>query len=123
MLHPAIGDMQNLYGNGCNWIAEILSHLHKNLPHIQINHIYYTWVQWRQYWNKMNTWKIAFDENVFGGAEYCEGLPTTTPLALQNGLRGLIVAPCYPNIHDHVEPWMLENIKNSISVFKEARGA
>jgi hypothetical protein len=122
MLHPAIGDMANLYGNGCNWITEILDNLHDNLPNIQINHIYYTWVQWKQYWGKMNSWRNTFNENVFGGAEYCEGLPTSTPLALQNGLRGLIVAPCYPSIHDHVESWMLENIKNSISLFKESKG-
>lgn len=120
MLHPAIADM-GFYGNGCNWIEEILSELTRKIEDVKINHIYYTWIQWYQYWSKMNYWRSRFNENVFGGAEYAEGLPTTTPLAIQNGLRGQIIAPCYPEIHDKLEPWMLENIRIAQSAWMQSK--
>ena len=120
MLHPAIADM-GFYGNGCNWIEEILNELTRKIEGVKINHIYYTWIQWHQYWAKMNYWRSRFNENVFGGAEYAEGLPTTTPLAIQNGLRGQIIAPCYPEIHDNLEPWMLENISRAQAQWMQAK--
>lgn len=120
MLHPAIADM-GFYGNGCNWISDILAELTRKIEGVKINHIYYTWIQWTGYWQKMNHWRQLFDENVFGGAEYAEGLPVTTPTAIQNGLRGQIIAPCYPEIHDHLEPWMLENIRNAQNTWMSAR--
>lgn len=111
MLHPAIADMQGLYGNGCNFIPEILSELTRQILGVKINHIYYTWIQWQPYWGFMNFMKQRYNENVFGGSEYAEGIPTTTPYAIRNGLRGQIIAPCYPGVHDHgVEGWMLNNI-------------
>lgn len=122
MLHPAIADFGGLYGNGNKWIEDILAYLKTGIPDAKLNHIYFTWVQWERYWNKMNDWRARFDQNVFGGAEYAEGLPTTTPKAIENGLRGQILAPCYPNIHDHIEPWMLDKITNSINLFK-SKGA
>jgi len=111
MLHPAIADMPGLYGNGCNYISEILSELTRQIEGVKINHIYYTYIQWSQYWGSMNFLKERYNENVFGGAEYAEGIPTTTPYAIRNGLRGQILAPCYPGVHDHgVENWMLNHI-------------
>ncbi len=112
MLHPAIADF-GFYGNGNNWIEEILFELKTQLEPVNINHIYYTWIQWSQYWWIMNKWRDQFDEHVFGGAEYAEGLPMTTPAAIQNGLRGQIIAPCYPGIHDKLESWMVENIRTA----------
>ena len=111
MLHPAIADMTGLYGNGCNFIEEILAELTRSIADVKINHIYYTWIQWPQYWGYMSYLRDRFHENVFGGAEYAEGIPTTTPHAIANGLRGQIIAPCYPGVHDHgVEDWMLQHI-------------
>jgi hypothetical protein len=113
MLHPAIANFAGLYGNGNRWIESILLNLKTQLEPVTINHIYYTWIQWQPYWQVMNSWRERFDERVFGGAEYAEGLPITTPHAIQQGLRGQILAPCYPGIHDHVEPWMLDNIRTA----------
>lgn len=112
MLHPTIKDM-GFYGNGCNWIDEILYALTRQIPGVQVNHIYYTWIQWPMYWPLMNSYRAKYQENIFGGAEYAEGLPTTTPAAIGQGLRGQIIAPCYPGIHEHIEPWMIENIKTA----------
>lgn len=120
MLHPAIADM-GFYGNGCNWIQEILTELTRCIEGVKINHIYYTWIQWPQYWARMNYWRSRFNENVFGGAEYAEGLPNTTPLAIQNKLRGQIIAPCYPEIHDHLETWMLDNISNAQKLWMQSK--
>lgn len=112
MLHPAIADFQGLYGNGNKWIEDILYEFKRVLEPVTINHIFYTWIQWQQYWPVMERWHMLFNENQFGGAEYAEGLPITTPHAIQRGLRGQIISPCYPGIHDNgVEPYMLENIK------------
>jgi hypothetical protein len=120
-LHIAIGHF-SFYGNGNKWIEDILQLWTSELKPNKIIHIYYTWIQWGQFWSKINEWKTNFNEDVFGGAEYCEGLPTTTPIAINNGLRGQIVAPCYPGQHDHVEDWMCNNIRNSISLFKQTKG-
>ena len=121
MLHIAIAHFNNLYGNGCNWIEDILQAYVDNLPGVKINHIYYTWTQWEQYWKQMNSWRQRFNENVFGGAEYAEGLPQTTPRAIANGLRGQILAPCYPGLHDHIEQWMLDNIQASIATWNSSK--
>lgn len=117
MLHPAIANFAGLYGNGNKWIESILLNLKTQLEPVTINHIYYTWIQWQPYWQMMTSWRARFDERVFGGAEYAEGLPITTPHAIQQGLRGQILAPCYPGIHDHVEPWMLDNIRVAQSLW------
>jgi hypothetical protein len=120
MLHPAIADM-GLYGNGCNFIEEILSELTRKIEGVKINHIYYTWIQWQRYWGYMRYLSERFGENVFGGAEYAEGIPTTTPHAIANGLRGQIISPCYPGIHDHgVEAWMLNNITMGQNAWKQS---
>jgi hypothetical protein len=120
MLHPAIADM-GFYGNGCKWIPDILGELRRQIPGVTINHIYYTWIQWPQYWPIMNEFRERYKENVFGGAEYTEGLPVTAPIAIENGLRGQIVAPCYPGIHDHIEPWMLENLRVAQKQWEDSR--
>lgn len=119
-MHPAIADMK-YWGNGNCYIDQFLIELTKNIPQVKINHFYYTWVQWGTYWKKMSDWGNRFSENIFGGAEYAEGLPKTTPLAIQNGLRGQIMAPCYPTMHDHVETWMCDNIVASINLFKQKK--
>ena len=122
MLHPAIADFQGLYGNGCNWIEDILAEYTRKLEGVKINHIYYTWIQWNQYWARMGYWRAKFNENVFGGGEYAEGLPMTTPHAIQQGLRGQIISPCYPGIHDNgVEDWMLNNIRTAQSMWEQSR--
>lgn len=122
MLHPAIADFAGLYGNGNKWIEEILYELKRVLDPVKINHIYYTWIQWPQYWPLMNRWRMLYEENVFGGAEYSEGIPMTTPNAIAQGLRGQIISPCYPGIHDNgVEPWMVANIKNGMNMWLNSR--
>ena len=124
MLHPAIADMHKLYGNGCNFIEEILSELTRSIEGVKINHIYYTWIQWQAYWGYMSYLRERFNEDVFGGAEYAEGIPITTPHAIRNGLRGQIIAPCYPGIHDNgVEDWMIQYIEAGQKLWADAKRA
>ena len=111
MQHPAIADF-NLYGNGNQWIGQFLTAYRATFPEAQINQIYYTWVQWAGYWARMNFWRDTFKTNVWGGAEYCEGLVSSVPAAIANGLRGLLIGPCHPFTgHEHIEPWMVTAIK------------
>ena len=121
MLHPAIRDMGYFIGNGNSWIDELLFDLTTRVPGVRVNHIYYTWIQWPQYWPEMGACREKYHEHVFGGAEYAEGLPITTPPAIQQELRGQIIAPCYPGIHDHLEPWMLENIKIAQAAWERSK--
>jgi hypothetical protein len=121
MLHPVIADF-GFYGNGCNWIYEILTSIKLSLSPVKINHIFYTWIQWPAFWPAMQQLREAFQEDQFGGAEYAEGLKTTTPAAIEQGLRGHILAPCYPGVHDALEDWMLDAIKVSQSQWMASRG-
>jgi hypothetical protein len=120
MLHPVIADF-GYYGNGNNWIYEILLSLKLALSPIKISHIFYTWAQWPTYWEKMRYLRDAFDEDQFGGAEYTEGLKITTPAAIEQGLRGHILAPCYPGVHDKLEDWMLDNIRTAQAQWEASR--
>jgi hypothetical protein len=56
------------------------------------------------------------------GSQFCEGLAVNTVPAIKSGIRGLICGPLsLEDGHDkgHVEPWMVENFKNSIAAWKE----
>jgi hypothetical protein len=119
MAHPAIANF-DLYGNGCKFIPDVLHAYQTCLNPSTINHIYYTWIQWPMYWPLMNEWSIKYNENIFGGAEYTEGLATTTPAAIQQSLRGQIIAPCYPGSHQSVDAEMLSRIKAANALWESA---
>jgi hypothetical protein len=55
------------------------------------------------------------------GSQYCEGLAVNTDTAIEKGIRGFITGPL--SIEDghsqsKVEPWMVENIRNSLAEWK-----
>ena len=116
MLHPAF--TTNMYSGG-QWIEDVLQ-AYSTLTD-NINHIYYTWVQWSNLYPTMQTWRDKYHTIDWGGAEYAEGLVYTTPLAISNGLRGQIINPCHPfTKYDRVYPWMVENIKDALLKWNDA---
>ena len=55
------------------------------------------------------------------GSQYCEGLAVNTTTAIRDGIRGFVTGPL--SIEDghyqpKVEPWMVENIRNSIAEWR-----
>lgn len=115
-LHPALA---GYYGNGCGTIHEILGDLVANVPGVKINHLYCTWVQWGQLWQKMGQTAQMFGEDMWGGAEYAEGVIVSTDAAKANGLRGLLIGPCHPfSGHVNIEDWMTENIRRALSIWR-----
>jgi hypothetical protein len=118
-VHPAIAMMAGLYGNGCKFLPQYLRELRVTFPDAVINQIYYTWVQFQSLWPLMNALRGSFNTQVWGGAEYCTGTPTTTPLAVQQGLRGQLIAPCHPwSGFNHIQGWMTDNIKRAMKLWE-----
>jgi hypothetical protein len=100
-----------------DWIEEIVSKYTR--LGFQVNHLYFTWRGWQPTWAWMSQLRQKYNENVFGGAEWASGILETTPHAISQGLRGLLVGPCHPYTHeDSVKPWMTETITKSIQMFK-----
>lgn len=111
-LHPAIADFPGLYGNGNAWIEDLIAEYHR-LGFVT-HHLYYTWIQWGYLWGKMREWARKYNEQMWGGAEGAQNVMTTTPFAIENGLRGLYIGPLHPFYqYKHAEGWMLENIRKA----------
>lgn len=87
-------------------------------PETTINHLYCTWSQWQHYFPWMN--RIgARNGNVFGGAEYAQGVINNTILAIQNNVRGLLIGCCHPHTgYSKVEDWMLANIRQAVNIYR-----
>jgi hypothetical protein len=67
--------------------------------------------------------KIVKQDNVrlFTGSQFCEGLATNTDTAIEKGIKGFVTGPL--SVEDghsqsRVEPWMVDNIRNSIAKWK-----
>lgn len=115
-MHPALSPY---ISNGCLNYGSMASAFRLLHPSATMNHLYCTWVQWGELWPIMRGDAFRFGENMFGGAEYCEGLPTTLPQAMDQGLRGLLINPCHPFTgHERIEPWMLDRIKGAMDIWK-----
>jgi hypothetical protein len=109
-LHPAIATF-GYYGNGNQWIPDLLFAYQSVFPSSPIFHILYTWIQWPHLWPTLNSWSSKYNTNLIGGAEGASGILSTTPHAIQNNLRSLIIAPCHPMWHQpHVTNDMASNI-------------
>lgn len=121
--HLVIASYTNLYGNGCNWTEDYYVAYKNNIPGVTINVIQYTYhPHGAPYLNKIKAIIKRHGIKVWGGAEYCEGLPVSTPTALETGARGLLISPIHTFTgHKTIEPWMTEAIAKSINIFKEAR--
>jgi hypothetical protein len=122
--HRLIAYFSGLYGNGCKWIDDMYEAYLSNFPTSQLNVIQYTYFPhgssyWQMELNDMRLYGI----NIWGGAEYCEGLTPHTPIALAQGLRGLIISPIHPFTgHPQLEPWMVDAISTANGQFKANRG-
>ena len=84
---------------------------------VNINVIQFTYIpHGHSYYSQIKNDIDKFGLNVWGGSEYCEGLPTAVPIAKQFGLRGLLTAPIHPFVkHRTIEPWMEDNFRNAIA--------
>jgi hypothetical protein len=118
-VHPVIAQFPGIYGNGCKWLEDVLSAYRSNWPDANIGQIYYTWIQWGQVWQQMRDLSVKYGTHVYGGSEYAEGLPTSTPRAITNGLRGQLCGVLHPFTgHTEVLPWMTDNIKAAIKQWR-----
>ncbi len=119
-MHPALAGFT---GNGCSSLQQILGNLKFKYPCANIHHLYCTWTQWDAYYPLMSKWRDDYDEQVFGGAEYAEGVVGNTYKALAAGIRGLLINPCHPFTgHTRVQDWMLGNISDACSIWQAAKG-
>lgn len=118
-IHPMIAQFAGMYGNGCRWYDDLLMMYRNFFPDHEILWVLYTFIQWgHMHPTIMNTAR-RLRVDVFGGAEYAEGLPHTTPAAKAVGLRGQFIGPCHHFTgHTQVEPWMLDNIKAAVKVWQ-----
>jgi hypothetical protein len=115
-LHPALSGYA---GNGCAYATDMLAAFTQTTPCGQINHLYCTWTQWENYYPQMMGLRQAFGERVYGGAEYAEGVVAQTEKAIKVGIDGLLIGPCHPFTgHTRIEPWMVENIKKAMDLWK-----
>jgi hypothetical protein len=115
-LHPALAGYA---GNGCAIASDLLAAFKQAQTCGQINHLYCTWTQWDSYFPVMMGTKAAFDERVYGGAEYAEGVVAQTQKAIRVGIDGLLIGPCHPFTgHKRIEPWMLTNIKQAMKLWE-----
>jgi hypothetical protein len=111
-LHPVLAQY---YGNGCAYIEDVLKAFRAEFPLATINQMYCTWIQWAGTHPQMNAWSQAYNTNIFGGAEYAEGVVGTARVAKAQNLRGLLIGPVHPHTgHRMIEPWMTDNIRTAL---------
>jgi hypothetical protein len=109
-IHPEIANQGDFFTSGVSFIDDIYTEYAK-LPGVSIHQIWYTWIQHGGVYPLYRQYKNKFNLQVFGGAEYCEGLSQTVPLAIKEKNRGLIFGPLHPFTgHKQLEVWMLEKI-------------
>jgi hypothetical protein len=112
-LHPALFGQ---YGNGTICLPQILAALRAEFPTANISQLFCTWRQWSGLYPQMKEWSTQFNTNIFGGAEYAEGVVTSVDIAKEQGIRGLLIGPTHPYTnHRRIEPWMLDNIRTALA--------
>lgn len=115
-LHPALAGYR---GNGCEYIEDILNNIQNRFPCTNINQLYCTWTQWSGLFPQMNYWKNKYSTRVFGGAEYAQGVVSSTYLAIAQNIDGLLINPCHPHTgYSRVEPWMIKNIEKAVEIWQ-----
>ena len=111
-------------GSGSPFIRDVLDAYMVQFPNVIINAIQYT------YWyHEVYNYKKMLDEDikkynmkVWAGAEYCTGLQTYTPQLLKSNIYGFILGILSPlSNFTTVEPWMLNNIRNSINAIAASK--
>ena len=113
-LHPFLNPQQRIW----NYEVELTNHI----PDVHICHLYFTWIQWLNLFGVIKTVRDAVHSDDFGGAEYAEGVHQSVPLAIQEGMRGLLCGPLHPFTgHPHIEPWMVKNLTWAVQTLQEAR--
>ena len=100
-----------------DWIDEIVGK-YTRLGY-NVNWCLFTWKQWVPIWPWMDALKDKYHLNMFGGAEWADGIVDTTSHALVHGLRGLLCDPVHPFLpYKQIEPWMVSNIQQSTRMFQ-----
>lgn len=119
-LNRAIATYTWLWGNGCKYMDDVYRGYLQAFPEATINQIYYTFFPHGPgIWSQVMSDRRYYNLKIYAGAEYCEGLRNHVPLAVQQGLRGLILAPIHPfTPHEKIEPWMIEDIHWAIGEFR-----
>jgi hypothetical protein len=70
--------------------------------------------------SKVAEYKDKFGIQFFIGSQYCEGLVSNFDKTIQQKVRGFITCPNMSfSTHRHVEPWMVETIRNTNQKFNE----
>jgi hypothetical protein len=118
-IHPALAGYR---GNGCEYLEDMLANLNTRYPCATINQLYCTWRQWSGLYPEMNRLRDTYGTRVFGGAEYAEGVMESTLVAATAGINGLLINPCHPHTgHPRVLPWMLDNIRHAVRMWKDSK--
>ena len=69
----------------------------------------------------LDGWRDKYKLQTIVEAGYCSGLPTTAPLAIAAGMRGQIVAPRHPEMHEtHLRQEHVDAIKDAIQLWEQA---
>ena len=111
-------------GCGSPFIRDVLDAYLVEFPGVIINGIQYTyWYHEAFDYKNMLTNDIKrYNMKVWAGAEYCTGLQSYTPQLLKSNIYGFILGILSPlSNFTKVEPWMINNIRNSYNAIKQAR--
>jgi len=111
-------------GCGSKFIRDVLDAYVVEFPCVNINCLQYTyWYHVAYNYKPMLEQDIQkYNMRVWAGAEYCTGLQTYTPELLNSNIYGFILGILSPlSNFTKVEPWMIDNIRNSYNAIKRAR--
>lgn len=93
-------------------------------PHgniVLLQYTYFDTAHGKDEWDWVDNLVDATNCEVIVEAMFCAGLPTTTPKAIAKGFRGQIVHPANSS-GEHLEGWMVDNIKISHERWMASRG-
>ena len=105
-----------------NFIINDIVDILKHRVTTQVN-----WIAFAHYNLSSTLQYLALDRvkecNLWVGSQYCEGLIENTPKAIASGLRGFITGPLSTedgHNKTEIEPWMIDNLKWSLSEWRKA---
>ena len=111
-------------GGGCaRFYPNILDAYLETFPGVKVNGIQYTyWQHGLKYWEVINSDIDKYGIDMYAGAEYAKGIVQYTPKLIPSKLKGFIISPLgFHTDITELEPWMLDNIRNSHIAIANAR--
>ncbi|MGY5875146.1 MAG: beta-galactosidase [Candidatus Thorarchaeota archaeon] len=111
-------------GGGCvRFFRDVLNAYLVEFPGVKINGIQYTyWQHGQKYWDKIDADIDKYGIDMYVGAEYADGIKKYTPKLIPSKNKGFLIAPKgFWTKNETVEPWMLDNIRNSYNAIAAAR--